>query len=130
MKKLSQTQINAVIALTGSERYAHFIKRVADEEQVWGLYNDGWALAGLNDTEQTVFPVWPAKDYAELCIMGDWKGYEPRSIDLSLFMQEIIPDLEQKGILPCIFYLSNNQGVTPSIKQLLDDLNTELSRYE
>ena len=130
MKKLSQIQIKAVTALAGPKRYAHFIKRVADEEQVWGLYSEGWALAGLNDTQQTVFPVWPAKEYAELCVQADWQDYEPRSIDLSAFMQDIIPDLEKKGILPCIFYLPNNQGVTPSIKQLLDDLNTELSRYE
>lgn len=130
MKKLGQTQINAVVTLPGPKRYAHFIKRVADEKRVWGLYSDGWALAGLNETEQTVFPVWPAKDYAELCIVGDWQGYEPRSIDLYEFMEDFIPDLEKQGILPCIFYLSNNQGVTPSIAQLLDDLNTELNRYE
>lgn len=35
--KISQKQIDAVIALEGAKRYKHFIKVIADTQQVWGL---------------------------------------------------------------------------------------------
>ncbi len=41
--------MEAVLALPREERYAHFVKRVADTEQVWGLYNNGWASAATDD---------------------------------------------------------------------------------
>ena len=42
--KINQKQIDAVLKLSGAERYQHFVKKIADWEEVWGLYQDGWAL--------------------------------------------------------------------------------------
>jgi len=116
--------------LSGPKRYDHFIKVVADEELVWGLYKDGWALAATDANEQAVFPVWPLREYAELCNKEIWSGYEPKSICLNEYMDEILPDLEDQGTLPCIFYLPTDKGVIPTIEQLTTDIKAELSRYE
>jgi len=129
MRIINQQQIKAVIALTGPKRYSHFIKFVADTEEVWGLYRDGWALAATNDENKLVLPVWPAKEYAAICKKNHWSDYEPRSIYLSDFMESILPDLESQGILPCIFYLPTDKGVVPELKLLLNDLQEELDKY-
>lgn len=50
--RISQKQIDAVIALEGTKRYKHFIKVIADTQEVWGLYKDGWALAGTEDNQK------------------------------------------------------------------------------
>lgn len=126
--KINQKQLESVIALPGPKRYQHFVKVVADWEEVWGLYQDGWALAATDD-DQNVFPLWPAKEYAQLCAAKEWEGYEPESFSLNIFMNELLPNLKDDGVLPGIFYTPSDNGVTPTVDQLLADLNEELENY-
>ncbi len=126
--KINSKQIESVTALAGPKRYKHFVKVVADWEEVWGLYQDGWALAATDDGQQ-VFPLWPAKEYAQLCAEKEWVGYKPESFSLEDFMGELLPNLKADNVLPGIFYTSSDNGVTPTVDQLLSDLNEELENY-
>ncbi len=126
--KINPKQIESIIALPGPKRYEHFVKVVADREEVWGLYQDGWALAATDDGQE-VFPLWPAKEYAQLCTAKEWKGYEPKSFSLEDFMNELLPNLKNDGVLPGIFYTHSDKGVTLKVDQLLADLNEELENY-
>jgi len=116
------------MALAGPKRYKHFVKVVTDWEEVWGLYRDGWALASTDDGQQ-VFPLWPAKEYAQLCAENDWSDYEPESFSLKSFMGELLPNFKNDGVLPGVFYTPSDNGVTPTVDQLLADLNEELENY-
>ncbi|MDX3775642.1 DUF2750 domain-containing protein [Chromatiaceae bacterium AAb-1] len=126
--KISQKQIESVLALSGMKRYEHFIKIVVDWEEVWGLYQDGWAMAATEEG-QNVFPLWPAKEYAELCAKDEWAGYKAESFSLSDFMNELLPNLKNDSVLPGIFYTPSDKGVTPTVNQVLDDLKKELENY-
>lgn len=126
--KLSENQIESVKALAGPERYEHFVKVVVDREEVWGLYHDGWALASTRDG-QKAFPVWPAEEYAALCVGAEWAGYEPTSFSLAEFMDELLPGLKRDSISVDVFHTPSDKGVTPTIDQLLEDLNQELENY-
>lgn len=127
--RIGQKQIDAITALTGPQRYDHFIKVVVDSEELWGLYQGGWALAATNQND-VVLPLWPAQEYAQLCSKNDWEGYKPKAISLDEFMEEMLPDLKEKKILPCIFYLATDKGVIPEAEKLLEDLRTEMRLYE
>lgn len=126
--RISQKQIDAVIALESTKRYRHFIKVIADTQEVWGLYKDGWALAGTEDN-QKVFPVWPAKKYAELCAENEWVGYEAEPFSLDDFMNELLPTLKDDEVLIGVFYTPLDNGVTSEIGQVLKDLEFELENY-
>ena len=126
--KLNPKQIEAVLALSGPKRYSHFIKRVADWEVVWSLYDDGWAMAETDNGIQTV-PFWPAEDYAILCSLDHWQGFKPKGIPLDEFMNDLLPSLKGDGVLPGIFPTPAGLSVTPTIEELLDDLNQELQWY-
>lgn len=127
--KLHPKQIEAVVALSGPERYSHFIKQTADSKEVWGLYKDGWAMAATDDGEP-VFPLWPAEEYAAMSARNEWAGYESSSIALEDLIGELLPMLERDGVLPGIFFTPAEKGVTPKVSRLLEDLHHELSRYE
>jgi hypothetical protein len=126
---ISEKQIAAVLALPGSERYRHFVKRVADFELVWGLFEDGWALAGSSD-DVKVLPLWPAQEYAKLCAVGVWGNYVPRSFSVQELLHDLLPMLDRDGVLPGIFYTPNDKGVTPTINRLRHDIEAELQNYE
>jgi hypothetical protein len=127
--KINQKQFEAVTALSGDKRYECFIKTIADTEVVWALWEDGWALATDDISGQPVFPFWPALEYAKACAINEWGGYEPSSLPLDEFMNELLPKLKEDGVLPGIFFTSEGKGPTPSIEQLLDDIHLEFENY-
>jgi hypothetical protein len=126
--KVNQKQMEAVFALPGPKRFEHFIKVIADREEVWGLYQEGWALSATDDGT-TVFPFWPAREYAQTCAANEWQGYEPRSIPLSDFADTLLPKLKRDGVLPGAFFTPSGKGVTPSIEELKAALEAELENY-
>ena len=126
--KVSPKQMEAVLALPGIKRFEHFIKVIADWQEVWGLYQDGWALAAADDGT-TVFPLWPAKEYAQVCAANEWAGYEPRSISLSDLTEILLPKLKLDGVLPGVFFTPTSKGVTPSVDELKSALEAELQNY-
>lgn len=126
--KINQQQIESVLALPSEKRYQYFVKLAADREEVWGLYDDGWALAGT-DTDTKILPLWPTKEYASLCAKDEWAEYIPEPIDLDEFLSEFLPGLKDAGILPGIFYTPIDKAVTPTIERLLNDITAELKNY-
>ena len=126
--KLGAQQLAAVVTLPGPERYEYFIKRVADAQEVWGLYQDGWALAKTDDGT-LVFSMWPASDYASLCAEYEWDGYDAQAFSIEELLEDLLPQLEQDRVLPGIFYTPGDKGITPTIDELRSDLVRELGRY-
>jgi hypothetical protein len=129
MRKAGDKEIEGVLKLDGPARFAHFVKRVVDEEMAWGLWKDGWALMADSDGTQ-VFPLWPAREYAELCRIDDWAGYEPREIPLQSLLDELAPKLSERKVRPGVFPTPGGKGVTPSVDELCGALREELDKYE
>lgn len=127
--KITQKQIDAIICLPGAKRYDHFVKVVADQRRAWGLYSEGWALAGASG-EKPVFPVWPAQEYAALCATGAWGNFKPREIDLNDLLERLLPQFRQDGVVLGIFVTPNDKGVTPALDLFEQDLRNELSKIE
>lgn len=126
--KINPKQLVAVTMLPGPKRYEYFLKNVADWQEVWGLYRDGWAMAATDEGVR-VFPMWPAKEYAEICAKNEWDGYQPQVFSLDDLIADLLPKLKCESILPGIFFTPNQKGVTPTIDQLIDDINSELKNY-
>jgi Protein of unknown function (DUF2750) len=126
---MNPKQFEAVIKLPAPQRYDHFIKVVADRQLAWGLYADGWALAGTDDGK-AVFPLWPAKEYAALCAEGEWAGYTPKEIDMDDLMEGLLPSLRERETLLGVFYTPQDKGVMPEVSVFEADMKQELAKFE
>ena len=122
---LGAQQLADVVTLGAPQRYLHFVRQVAQAGEVWGLYRDGWALAKTDDGT-LVFAMWPASEFADLCAEFEWDGYEPQSFPLDDLMNDLLPQLEEDGVLPGIFYTPGDRGLTPTIYMLRVDLEREI----
>lgn len=129
MRRTTPKEIEAVLRLEGSTRYKHFVKHVVDDELAWGLWKDGWALMA-DGSGQSVFPLWPAREYAELCAVGEWDGYEAEEIPLAALVDELLPKLAAREVRPGVFPTPTGKGVTPTATELLGALRTEMENYE
>ena len=129
LMKLSEKEVTAVVKLTGAQRYEYFVKKVADRNELWGLWNNGWALGATDDGESTL-PLWPAEEYADLCRKDVWADYEPRSISLPDFLERLLPQMASDGIRPSIFDTPTENSVLIEMGELEHDLRTELAKIE
>lgn len=109
--QLNEPERRSVSELLPAQRYEHFIKRVVDWEEVWGLKGpDGWVLLGNQEGEEFA-PFWPHPDYAKACVTERWAGTEPTCIELNVFRERWIPGLIRDGRKAAIFATSNSPGV-------------------
>jgi hypothetical protein len=129
MKLSTPSGFDAVLRLDGPKRHSHFVKRVVDEERAWGLWKDGWALME-DDGGQQVFPLWPAREYAERCAVAAWAGYVPEEIELDDLLSELLPKLGERGVLAGVFPTPSGKGVTVTATELISALEAEKQNYE
>ena len=122
-------EIAAVLQLDGPARHAHFVRRVADEERAWGLWQDGWALMA-DEQGPSIFPLWPAGEYAALCAVDQWHGYTPREITISELLEKLLPHLTERALRTGVFPIPTDKGVIQPAEALAAALRVELAQYE
>lgn len=127
---LNAKQFAAVSALSGPQRYQHFVGRVADWQCVWSLRDqDGWVSAA-DDDGNLVYPFWPHPDYAEACSIGNWAGSSPDCIEIHQFLDRWLPGMSKDGVSVAVFPTALVQGVVVPPLQLQQAIQDELSRIE
>jgi hypothetical protein len=133
--KINEKHIESVSRLSGPERYAYALPRMADWEEVWSLKSkDGWVRMGDKQGRQFV-PIWPHPRLAEVFADGEWKDHEARSIPLDEWMEKWIPGMERDGTLIAVFPVpksseDKSDAVVVSPARLKTDLEEELSKFE
>jgi hypothetical protein len=126
---INAEQFEAVLKLPAKERYGHFVKRVADFEEAWGLYAPGgWATAG-DEYETLHFPLWPHPEYAQACASGFWADSEPKPIPLHDLLNRLLPNLQREGTLVAVFPTPGGKGVPIPAGELAQHLEAELENY-
>jgi len=115
--------------MKSAERYGYFVKRVADWQEVWGLWNNGWALLG-DDNNEDCFPVWPHPELAALYVTGDWAGYTPKSIEVHEWVEKWLPDLGREGRRIAVFPVEGQTCSIANSDRLKHDIEEELDKME
>ena len=128
MKQVHTKELEALLKLPAPIRYENFIKTVADWEEAWGLYNEGWAISAT-DNGELVFPLWPAKAFADACAEGDWSSYAAESISLDNLLNGLLPKLKEDGVSPGVFFTPEQGSVDVDASKLIDDLREECENY-
>lgn len=127
---IGDREFQAVIALPAPERYEHFIKRVADSMELWGLRSsEGWLLLG-DDEDKEAFPVWPAERYAAAYAREQECVEEPVPIDAAVWLEEMLPQLEADGVLVAAFPVPSGGAITVTAEEHTGHLVAELEEYE
>ena len=124
---MNQQEFAAVIMQPAAIRYEYFIKKTADYEEVWGLYNEGWATA-QDDLGNTLIPFFPNKKFAEAFAKEEWEGFRAKRIELGHFLEKWLPGMKSDGVKPSIFPTDTNSAVM-DVDSLRKDLETELENY-
>ena len=124
---MDRKEFEAVIKQLPHIRYEYFIKKVVDFEEVWGLYNNGWATS-QDEKGNSLIPFFPKSEFAEDCAKNEWSGYIAKPIELNNFIDKWLTGMDSDGIRPSIFPTDADTAVV-EIDVILRDLLTELEIY-
>jgi Protein of unknown function (DUF2750) len=121
-------EFESVSALEGRQRFEHLLKRVCDTETVFLLIDDDDGLVVLTDEENTAptqVPVWPHPRYAEAyrATVGGGAGYG--SMELTEFVDDVLPHLAQEGV--DVVVMPTEQGSVVAIAA--DELRKAIISY-
>ncbi|GAA3919750.1 DUF2750 domain-containing protein [Chitinophaga oryziterrae] len=129
--KISQREIDSVLSESPEKRFEYTIKRIADWETLWTIVDEAGALGMLTDEVQNViFPIWPFKEFTQLYCTGDFANYTPMVIELSDFLEEYLPDYENKNYKLSLLPLPTKKGEVMDISLFREALNSELNKIE
>jgi len=124
---MNQQEFTTVMQLPGNIRYEYLIKKVVDNEEIWGLFDDGW-VETQDDEGNRMIPFWPRQEFASALAPRVSKECTPKSIDLYEFFDEWLPEMKRDGIRPSIFWNGTDSAVL-EIDILRRDLELELEKY-
>ena len=124
---MNNKEFDQVIKLSENIRYEYFIKKIVDCEELWGLYDNGWAISE-DDNGNKMIPLWPKKEFAEACAQDEWSNYTPKKINLYDFLDCWLPKMQSDSLIPSIFW-NNQDSAVVSIETLKLDINRELDNY-
>lgn len=124
---MNKKEFEALVQKPANIRYEYFIKKVVDAEEVWGLYEDGWATA-QDEEGNMVIPFFPKREFAEHTARNEWEGCKAVAIDLDEFKDEWLVGMKKDNVRPSIFPTDEDAALV-EIDVLLKDLNSELENY-
>lgn len=124
---LNQREFEGVTRQPAAIRYEYFIKKAVDYEEIWGLYNDGWATA-QDDMGNTLLPFFPNEKFAETFAKKEWEDFSPRRIELAHFLEKWLPGMKSDGVKPSIFPTETDSAIM-DVDTLRIDLEAELEKY-
>ena len=117
-----------VAQLPSAERHAYFVRKVADTQEVWGLYHAGWATAQAHG--KVAIPFWPEAAFAQACASGEWEHFQPRAIALGDFLAKWLPGMVGNDQLASVFPVPQGRASIAAPADLLRDLQHESEQYE
>jgi hypothetical protein len=129
MKQMHDKEFSALLGLPAPDRYAVFVSRVADWEEVWSLRTaDGWCLMA-NDDGVELIPVWPHQRFADACADAQ-KQEKAATISLEDWLNKWLPGMMGDGRHIAVFPVPSGKGIVVSPERLKADLLAECEQYE
>ena len=128
--ELHSKEIERVSNLEPFERYKYFLKRVADSESLYTLKSDNgnYVISEIDDNR--LFPMWSAREYAELCKESGWSDCIVEELTLDDLEEEIFDLIASERYLINVFPTQEKTGFIVDLDEFARDLSDELKHYQ
>ena len=129
--KLTQKQVDEILAKKPESRYKYFIRTVAAEEEVWGLADEeGWLLLEDDEDDTDVLAVFPYPEFAEVFReKGEFDEFQVAALDLNEFL-EWLDDFEKEKMKIAVFPTPDFQSAVMTPERLRADFQAEFDKEQ
>ncbi|WP_291091578.1 DUF2750 domain-containing protein [Empedobacter sp. UBA7494] len=92
------------------------------------IFPDGnYAISIINDKK--IFPIWSAKEFAELTKNDGWKNCKILKLTLDDFEETLFDYIDENNLLINVFP-TDKTGFVVSLEEFARDLKDELEQYQ
>jgi len=123
-------EIERVSMLSPKERYNYFLKRVADSEELYSLKNNVNEFIVSELEGNLLFPMWSAKEFAEISLFGGWENHKIILLNLDDLEEEVFDLIAKRNYLLNIFPVKEKTGFIVDLDEFARDLSDELKKYQ
>ena len=130
--KLTDKEINSMLAQSPEVRYSYSLKRMADNGYLWYLSSDDDSYMCIQYGDIRLFPVWPFKEYAEKFVSSMSNGHKCNCLKLNLeeSFDKLVDYLCETGMSIGVFPVAESDyGKIVSVNTFAEDLSVELENY-
>ena len=127
---MNKQQFREVTKLSAEDRYAHFVEKVVDEQELWTLKNDDGFATMASESGGFCIPFWPHPEYAQSMAVNEFEGCSPVAIPLDAFMEKWLPGMDKDGHTLSVFPALEGQHAVMPASELLEALEAELKELE
>jgi hypothetical protein len=122
-------KIKNIFSLSAEDRYGYLVKRAADFEELWLIHETGRYVTLADDNGNTLIPVWPEKEFAELFLKDDWQNYSVVRVEIYEFI-DWLDELNEDNIKIAAFPKEDMKGIFVTADDMKNHLLHELQQYE
>jgi Protein of unknown function (DUF2750) len=130
-------EFEAVTSLAPEARYEYFVKRAADQGEVWALTREdpearsGTAFHFVDGPAGRLYlPVWPNPRYAAAWAEGEIFQARPHAVDIDHWVTYWTRRAVEDDVKPLVFPTSDDPGHLVGARELQRDLLDELAKFE
>jgi len=128
--QINEKQFKAVLALDSLNRFKHFISKITDWHQLWGVKNDDGWLVPVAPENFEYFPLWPHPEYAQKFADQNFPGHNATEISLDDLLRYWLPLLQVDDVKIAVFPDMEMAFWCIDPHDLNLAISDELSKYE
>lgn len=129
--EISDKEFKALNKCTPDVRYRYTLKRIADTEAIWLIWNEDNDFVIQAYDEECLLPMWSSREYAQAFCVGDFKDSICKAVTLDFFVDSIIDVISENNLLIDVFPTQQEgRGKVVDLNTFAEDLNKYLEDYE
>ena len=127
--EMNKALYDSVVSLNAEERFAHFISKLGEYQELWSLKDqNGWVTVGVGEEE--CIPVWPHPTYGLEWASDEWSDCYPDAISLDSWMTNWLPGMGKDGVKIVVFPNKDGEGLMVTSERLLEAVSGELEKHK
>lgn len=128
---ISDKEFEALNKCTPEVRYQYTLKRIADAEAIWLIWNHEDGIVAQAYDEECLLPMWSSREYAQAFCVGDFKDCKCKAVTLDYFVEYIVDVINEGNLLIDVFPTQQEgRGKVVDLSTFAEDLNKYLEDYE
>ena len=125
---INEKEISSMINQDANTRLEYTIKRIVDFDVVWFIERNEKFVLLKDNFDNTIVPVWPFKEFAELFVVGEYADCKVNSVNMDDFLEFDIPVFQREKFKISLFPLNTGKGSVIEIDLFLNLVNEEMDK--
>lgn len=127
---MNNKKLENILKLEPYKRYGHFIRKIADFEELWTIVDENGDYAISTVDDKTLISFWPEEEFIVSNLNDEWSDCKALKLSLDDLADEVLPYVAEHNHLINVFPINGRSGFIVDLIEFSRDFTEELKKYE